>query len=1129
MISFPLRLSFILVCGIFLSASAENRTVQVSEGGKLLWQIGVSDNDNSEFFLSPNRFSQFDRPGIHVVGLTDPSVSWPYILPGELDTWAGSIPQPFEILFYLGRVDNRGECKLVLDFLDTHSSFPPRLTVRINDHTLEHQTGKGNNDWLMAAEGGSGKECVVEFQVPAGALNQGENRIEITVAKGSWALWDAIRFYAPDGVKSADPEETTIIRSVRQKQLLAGKEGDLHMPLELEILHTGKPTNADIRVSGNKLAEQRLLPGIGIKEIWIPETDGIQQVTIEVFSGENLLARSTKIVSPVRRWEVHLIHQTHLDIGFTHTQEEVLEMQTGYLNQVLDLIDQTREYPEEARFRWHPEGMWAIDEFLRRATPEKQQQFIEAVRDQSIHLDAFYVHLLSGLATGEELLELMQPAKEFERRFGVTVKTAIGSDIPGYSWGIVPAMAAQGIRFFNMAPNNNHRLGRLYHWADKPFYWEGPDARSKVLTWMASHAYIYFWGQDEGLFRVPRFLDYLKNSGFPYEVAMLRYEVGGDNGYPDPGLPDMVKEWNDTFASPKIILSTNSRLYDTFTDRYESMIPVVRGDLTPYWEDGATSTSADLALSREAGERLLQALTLQAMIDPAGGDPGKVSEAWNNIIMYDEHTWGAYCSISEPFAPFTVSQEKYKQRFALEAERLSSELLDQAFRRIEFKGSGVFTVFNTSSWDRSDMVTLTREQSGETDQVVDELGNRVVSQRLNSGELAFWAADVPAFGKRCYRLTNGSSAPASGISISESGISNQLVSIRINSETGAIESIRMESSGRELVDGSGSLLNEFIYMEGRESGRNLSGIDPPVNIFIEDKGPLLGSLRIESGAPGCHKLIRLVRLTRGSAKIDIINIVDKQQVLEPEGIYFAFPLHVPGGNARIDIPWGIVRPEDDQLPGANRNYFPVQRWMDISNDQYGVTWVTPDAPMIAFHPVRIAGKGRGDSQLMAEFHHDGIREWWSESIRPGQSFYSWVMSNHWEVNYKAYQEGPVTFRYALIPHEGGYDGVEAEKLGREICQPLEVVESACESIPPNLPFSFSSDRIIATSLKPAREGDGYMLRLYNPSASRGEATIFTRDSEPVQILQCDPSGIPTRSVGNRIELPGFGFSTYTIR
>jgi len=1093
----------------------------------LLWQIGEHDNDNSEFNLAPNRFSQYDRPGIHLVGVSDPDETWPYILPGELDTWAGTGLQAFEILFTLEKLPPGGECRLLLDFLDTHSFKPPRLSVQVNHQVFEHQTQSGNNDWLMAAPDGSGREYLASFQIPVLALNEGENSITITATEGSWALWDAISFEVPKGLVSGSPRPGTAIRSIQQKQLLVQKGDTLWKPLALEIMHSEKERKAFIRSSVSPPVAMDLSPGIQIVELWIPETGEQEEVMIEVYSGNELFTRNITLVQPVRKWEVHLIHQTHLDIGFTHTQEEVLELQTGYLDQALDLIEETKDYPEEARFRWHPEGMWAIDEYLQSASEEKKEQFMEALQQQNIHLDAFYVHLLTGLATGEELFQLIQPAKEFERKYGIPVKTAIGSDIPGYSWGLVTAMAHQGIKFFNMAPNNNHRLGRLYHWADKPFYWLSPDGHQRVLTWMASHAYIYFWELYEGLNRVPRFLSYLEKSKFPYDIAMLRYEIGGDNGHPDPSLPGKIKAWNEKYAYPKIILSTNSRLYDAFSGKYEDVIPVVSGDLTPYWEDGATSTAADLAISRAAGERLLQSQALQAMLKPGVQDVGFTSDAWNNIIMYDEHTWGAFCSITDPFDPFTVSQEQYKQQFALNAERLTRELEEEAVRDIHEPGSGVIDVYNTSSWMRDDLVMLSPDQSAAGDRVMDDHGQAVVSQRLASGNLAFRAEEVPAYGVRRYKIVEGTAVESHGMSIGGNEISNEMLSIKIDDGTGAIESVVIKSSGRELVDPSGYLLNEYVYMQGREAGKNISGADSPVTITVEDAGPLVGALRVESGAPGCEKLTRRVSLIQGEARIDIVNTVDKLKVLEPEGVYFAFPLNIPGGLARIDIPWGVIRPETDQLPGANRNYYALQRWMDISNDRFGMTWVSMDAPMIKFSPVKIVGKGRGDSQYMAEFGREGIRTWWNESINPAQSYLSWVMNNHWEVNYKAYQEGEVTFRYTLFPHEGTYHGIEAEKRGRGICQPLLALEVNQDTEVMAPPFTLAGD-LVATSLKSNRDGDGFLLRLYNPDSAVREIQITGTDGKPLHIHHCDPSGKPFRPAGKRIELPGYGVGTVRI-
>ena len=1096
-----------------------------------LWCLGEFDDSNREFSLAPNLSSLYQEPGIHVVGFTEPSLSWPYILPGKLDTWAGPGSQSFEILFFLSEIAGKGNCMLVLDFLDTHSFKPPRLEIRINEMVYMHQTPAGNNDWRMSAEKGSGKEHKATFLIPSSELQKGENSIKITSTEGSWALWDALGFKVCEGVKAGRPEGRTIIRSVRQRQLLMRGEDTLLQPLDLEILHLGEAQTAVLNyVPAEKRASEELmgsrgitlLPGMNRAELWIPECDKSHELVIELRKGDSVLALTGAVADPVRRWEVHLIHQTHLDIGFTHTQEEVLKMQTGYLFQALDLIDETRHLPDEARFRWHPEGMWAIDEFFRIASEEDSIRFLNALKEQSIHLDAFYVHLLSGLASGEELFELVNPAKTFESKFGIPVRTAIGSDIPGYSWGLVTSLANQGIKFFNMAPNNNHKLGYLYEWADKPFYWYGPDGHSKVLTWMASHAYIYFWYPDKGMNRVPRFLDYLERTGFPYDIAMLRYEIGGDNGHPDPQLPYKVKAWNEKYAFPRIIISTNSRLYESFTEKYGDSIPAFSGDLTPYWEDGAASTASDLAVSREAGEKLLQTRALEAMVRPGMLDQDEIARAWNRIIMYDEHTWGAYCSKSDPYDPFTISQERYKQQFALEAQKFVRQLGEQLTGEIERSGSGIIDVFNTSSWKRSDLVILSPAQSGNGDRVVNDQGEVLSSQRLHSGELAFFAKEIPGFSSRRFFVEEGLPGKGSGIRIAREEISNEFLKVKIDPSTGSISSIQFGEREYELVDTSLHQLNEYLYVEGRVTGKGSHGVEGQVTISVEEAGPLVGVLRIDSSAPGCNWLTRRIRLVAGKPGMEIFNTLDKQRKLEPEGVYFAFPMLIPGGAARIDIPWGVVRPEHDQLPGANRNYYPVQRWMDISNENFGVTWVSADAPMVKFSPLVLIGKGRGDSEHMAEFDRMGIRPWWNESIDPGQSFYSWTMNNHWEVNYKAFQEGTANFRYYLAPHSGSYRGARAEKTAREYCQPLIALEVDTFSPLYALPFGISGRQLLVTSLSSGPDGEYYMVRLYNPAALSGSAEIVARNGQGLDIQCCDPGRYTSEKKRNLIELPGYG-------
>jgi len=76
-------------------------------------------------------------------------------------------------------------------------------------------------------------------------------------------------------------------------------------------------------------------------------------------------------------------------------------------------------------------------------------------------------------------------------------------------------------------------------------------------------------------------------------------------------------------------------------------------------------------------------------------------------VLYDEHTWGASNSISEPDDSLVIGQWKIKQRFATEADTLSRRLLDKALSplseaplpgRVKKPIETSIGIYNTNSW-----------------------------------------------------------------------------------------------------------------------------------------------------------------------------------------------------------------------------------------------------------------------------------------------------------------------------------------------------------------------------------------------------------------------------------------------
>lgn len=1039
-----------------------------------IWSLGKDDQDYSEFALSRDYASflkRFAQDPVVAMDGSEPARQWPWIHPGPEDAWAGNRPHAFTLTFDWPTAQEAEVLEVIIDTVAAHYGSPPRLTVDLNGNSQEIQTRatcRNDNVLKNPKEGQPARYRAVFLAEDAKTLG---NRLVITNVEGSWLLYDCIRLQP----RTAEIRELTVTpkRGVRR-----GDGEQFFRALEVGFGDGVLADEADLQVTTplgtttTHLDPKRDRLGT---EAFVPVTRFEQPLEVTVaFRYRGKTIEKTVEIPPEQPWEIHLIHQTHLDIGYTHTQEDVLARQVQNLKDALQYIEETKDYPAEARFRFHPEGMWAVDEFMRTASDEEKEAFLQAARNRDIHLDAMYAQAMTGMYNDEELFELMGRAVRFGKEYGITIDSAMQTDVPGYTWGLVPALAHNGIRYLTMGPNGGHRIGRVYHWADKPFWWESPSGKQRVLCWLSGFGYA-LWHRsprghqirDERLFQI---LDQLVQRSYPYNLVMLRYNIEGDNGRPNRALSDCVKAWNDKYAWPKLILSRNSDVMRELERRHGKELPVVRGDYTPYWEDGCASTSEATSLCRVACERILQAQALFAMANPAAFPVDQFDATWTDLIMYDEHTWGAYCSISRPDDPFTIHQDEYKQAYARRGHEGATNLLRESVKEHLKADSTTFDVLNTASWNRSDLVTIDIPSGIDPVSVFDEKGNAVPSQVLSNGKLAFWAADVPAFGARRYQIRpRGEQTTGSALADAQKHkIGNDQVELTIDPASGAIRSLRRTGINADFVhqghDGNRGL-NDFLYILGRDPEENRARPSKDVVVTVVEPGPLVARLKIESPAPNCDTLVRQIEVRHGSDQILLENRMQKRMERQPEGAFFGFPFNVPDGQWHIDIPWTAIRPEKDQLPGANRNFYCVQRWCDLSNDAYGVTWVTLDANMMQFAPIRYTPVRDLDA--------------WRTKIEPTGTLYSWVCNNHWETNYKAGQEGPLTFRYVLRPHAGPYDAADVQRFARGVHQPLIAfpVDAAQPPIKPTL--ALDNDAVVVTCLKPTRDRRALLVRLFN--------------------------------------------------
>jgi hypothetical protein len=318
---------------------------------------------------------------------------------------------------------------------------------------------------------------------------------------------------------AADPEPAPLRTTVEPNgaPALVRTEGKLVQPFQVTIHYPyAEPVGAMLEMSGAPPTPIRLQPGSQTVELAIPALKSETRASAVIKAVGQTVAKCEQVLEPVRPWELYILPHSHVDIGYTHVQTEVEKMQWEYLEQAIELARRTADYPAEARFRWNSEGLWAVDSYLEQAPPEKRRQLIDAVRNGWIELDALYGNELTGLCRPEELFRLLDCARRISQEHDLVIDSAMISDVPGYTWGIVPALAHSGVKYFSIGPNHVHRIGyTLADWGDKPFYWKSPSGQRKVLCWMAGKAYSWFHGGRMGEIKgvEPRAIfEYLRDS-----------------------------------------------------------------------------------------------------------------------------------------------------------------------------------------------------------------------------------------------------------------------------------------------------------------------------------------------------------------------------------------------------------------------------------------------------------------------------------------------------------------------------------------------------------------------------------------------------------------------------------------
>ncbi len=1081
-----------------------------ADEGSVVWQIGKTDHNYRDLAYTgdPRAYSKhFGKDVNFVAGQSDPLKDFSAIHPGPIDAWAGSREHPFRITFDLGSPPS-GAYMLQIDLVDTHGQGPPTLIVNVNGETARRPLERGAGD-ISLMNPAAGKRRQLRFVFGAHQLEQEANRVELRIVSGSWLLYDALSLR-----KLPEGKHPSMGPVVKPSIFFVERDGQLRQ--ELTVSAAGVVTDAavsvEVRSGADDLGTFTLgQPALGAISgaIGIKPSEAKRELQVTLRAGEQSETMSVA-QTPQRKWRIYVAPSTHTDIGYTDIPQRVIERHNRNTDLALELID---EFP---LYHWNLESSWAAQMWLRDNPSYRHKALYRAARERRIGIEASYLNMLTGLCSGEELIRTMSYAARLHRVHKVPFTSYTLTDAPSHVWTVPSVLAGAGVRYLSVGANLVRApLFKQNIHLKSPFWWEGPDG-GKVLTWFTpGYAQAGRIGLKDGFERMRSAIErdlywWAHREDYPYD-AILLHGAYGDNVAIGRGIAESITEYSKRYAYPKVILCSNNDFLEYIEKNFADKIPTVRGGGGSWWEDGAASSALETGINRVAHEEIVAAETAWA----AAVGVGKASKfpqpqfnrVWDNILLYDEHTWGAYKSITDPQSDFVHRQWSVKAAYATDAADAAQRLLERGLRRLASRvnvPAGSVLVFNASGRSRSGVVEVkiprgTMIADGET-AVPQQV---IAADALKDVRVAFHAQDVPAVGYRTYRIVPQKGKDGALLrQLSGQVLENNFYRVTFDAETGTVESIIDRRLDKELVDqASPYKLGQLIYALGGEETKGQTQHTCPKRENVTYSSPTKGAIRAGAAGPVLSSVKATARhdnfnrlesetiLYEHERRIDFVFRMDKKLTYEKEAVYLAFPIAGANPQFRYEIGAGSVRPNEDHFPGACRDWFSVQRWVTVKTDAATVAWSPIDTPLITLCDLN-PGK------------------WLDKLEVTNGTIFAYVMNNYWFTNYRGGQDGPLTLRYSLTS-DASIDVPAASRFGEGVSAPLRVIRThAGRAANRKWPAARSlcrvePDSVIVSAIKRANDGKGLIIRLRETAGRETNVQVITDFGGAKQAASCD--------------------------
>jgi hypothetical protein len=891
-------------------------------------------------------------------------------------------------------------------------------------------------------------------------------------------------------------------------------------------------------------------------EFEIPPLQAGEPLRIQIRSAAGAQDFEAKSLAPPKRWTVYLTQHTHTDIGYTRPQTEILPESLRFLDYALDYCDLTDDYPDDAKFRWTCETFWAVREFLKSRPPAQIERLKRRVQEGRIEIAGLLLNL-SEIATESSIWASLQSLRALEGDLRLPVVTAMQNDVNGAAWCLPDYLPGIGLRYLSMGINQTRSI--LPFNQPTAFWWEAPSGR-RILAYRADHYHSgNFWGIHTG--DAARFgagltgyLRSLEQRQYPFDRAAVQFSgYHTDNSPPSMIASDLVRRWNRQHVWPKLRVSVAREFLEFVEREHGKELAVHRQAWPDWWTDGFGSAARETAVSRETHAAMQVTEALLAMSALRGRAIPEVTlrraaDVQENLMFYDEHTFGAAESVDDALAENSQVQWSQKASYVWTAVKDANLLREDAFGLFqEFLPRAevpTLAVVNTLNWPRSGLAHVFIDHQilppDRAFRIVDaETGEAVAAQALNRRSegtyWALWTRNIPALGYRLFRIETTDQPRAAATTAAVTNLDNAFYELTVDPHKGAVTRLVDKETGQDLVDaaapwGFGQLLRETLT-EKRDVLNQMNEKRAPApdrfrraawtNITVQPgaQGAVWKSIVLSGRLDGCAETngARVeIRLYQPEKRLEFHWALRKLPVPQAEAVYVAFPFAPADAQIAYEAQGGIVRPGLDQIPGSSSDWQTVQNFLTVRHSQGQVVWGSAGAPLVQLGEINL-GK-------------------WQPVTRVAQPHvYSWVMNNYWFTNFRLAQEGDFRWSYFLTSTRDRGNAA-ATRLGWSARLPLATrvlppLKSGKSSAPPALSLvTIDVPNVVVVDTRPA-VGGGVMLHLREVA---GEPATLDQDNVKTWVptetaAEVNALGVPIQERIESLELKPYDVRFVRLR